>query len=109
MAPTRVTIFIKVTRTMTSNVQNNEEGDRIDERWPILHVVRQRRGDFTGQHRADNERLMKPAVRNDLRFFFPLFGMWTTPEIYIFYTPNKWSRVPQYDQKDACKFCLCYE
>jgi hypothetical protein len=29
--------------------------------------------------------------------------------MYIFYTPNKWSRVPQYDQKDACKCRLCYE
>ena len=38
MAPTSVTICIKVTRTMTSNVQYNEEGDRIDERWTILRV-----------------------------------------------------------------------
>ena len=69
MAPTSVTICVRVTRTMTSNVQYNEEGDRIDERWPILHV-RQRRGDFAGQERADNKRLMQPAVRNDLWFVF---------------------------------------
>ena len=86
MAPTSVTIFIKVTRTMTSNVQNNEEGDRIDERWPILHVVRQRRGDFTGQHRADNERLMKPAVRNDLRFFSVVRHVDNSRNIYILYS-----------------------
>ena len=108
MAPTSVTICVKVTRTMTSNVQYNEEGDRIDERWPILHV-RQKRGDFAGQERADNERLMKPAVRNNLRFVFFVVRHVNKSRNIIFYTPNKKSRMPQYDQKDACKCCLCYE
>ena len=83
MVSTNITIVVRVTRAITSAVQDSK-GDWSDGKRPTL-LVFQRRREFADEERPDTDLLMEPAVKRGSRVDYS--------KAFVFYTPNIWRRM----------------
>ena len=72
MVSTNITIVVRVTRAITSAVQDSK-GDWSDGKRPTL-LVFQRRREFADEERPDTDLLMEPAVKRGSRSTFCCFS-----------------------------------
>ena len=72
MVSTNITIVVRVTRAITSAVQDSK-GDWSDGKRPTLLVFQSRR-EFADEERPDTDLLMEPAVKRGSRSTFCRFS-----------------------------------
>ena len=91
MVSTNITIVVRVTRAITSAVQDSK-GDWSDGKRPTL-LVFQRRREFADEERPDTDLLMEPAVKRGSRSTFCCIRRVDYSKAFVFYTPNIWRRM----------------